>query len=131
MKNLILTAKKVTRPDQTGKKISILAYGGGIIKPPNWGAVIIDLDGLESPETLPILVDHQNKVSALIGQGKPAVSGVNYLSKGQFHRQRAGRIIKELAEDGVGLERRSASNRPKLNTRGKAIKHRQWPDSQT
>lgn len=49
-------------------KISGVAYNGGMLDVGYYRPVIIALDGLEIPETIPLLADHENTVNSKIGE---------------------------------------------------------------
>jgi outer membrane biosynthesis protein TonB len=45
-----------------------LAYGGGKMKLPGWKyPVVVDLNGMEIPETVPLLLNHENRTSSRVG----------------------------------------------------------------
>lgn len=70
MKPLALTAA-LTLTSAAGKprRFSILAYSGGTLPVEGFPLpVIVDLSGLTAPDSIPILVDHQNSVATTIGQ---------------------------------------------------------------
>lgn len=70
MKPLALTAA-LTLTATAGKprRFSILAYNGGTLPVDGFPLpVIVDLAGLTAPDSIPILVDHQNSVATTIGQ---------------------------------------------------------------
>ena len=51
------------------RRFSILAYSGGTLSVEGFPLpVIVDLAGLEAPDSIPILVDHQNSIQTTIGQ---------------------------------------------------------------
>jgi len=54
--------------DGGNPKVVGLAYGGGKMNLPGWKfPVVVDLGGLELPETVPLLTNHENKVSSRVG----------------------------------------------------------------
>lgn len=70
-KDLVLAAHDVALEAGTAKRptISIVAYGGGIIEVGGWGPVAIDLDGLDAAGQVPLLADHDARVSGVVGHG--------------------------------------------------------------
>ncbi len=49
-------------------KVSGLAYSGGKMNLPGWKhPVVVDLAGMEIPETVPLLTNHQNKTDSRVG----------------------------------------------------------------
>ncbi|MDD5699372.1 MAG: hypothetical protein PHH77_12225 [Victivallaceae bacterium] len=49
-------------------KVAGLAYGGGKMNLPGWKyPVVVDLAGLEIPEQVPLLANHENKVASRVG----------------------------------------------------------------
>ncbi|MEN6385897.1 MAG: Mu-like prophage major head subunit gpT family protein [Phycisphaerales bacterium] len=52
--------------------VEILAYGGGIMTVPGWGAIAIELSGLELGQ-IPILADHESKLAGVVGHGQASI----------------------------------------------------------
>jgi phage head maturation protease len=49
-------------------KVMGLAYGGGKMKLPGWKyPVVVDLAGMEIPDSVPLLANHENKVASRVG----------------------------------------------------------------
>jgi len=49
-------------------KVAGLAYGGGKMNLPGWKyPVVVDLAGMEIPEQVPLLANHENKVASRVG----------------------------------------------------------------
>lgn len=68
-------------------KVSIVAYTGGIITVGGWPQdVVIDLNGLQLSDKVPLLLDHQESISATLGQGRPEVVGGRLLLEGLISR---------------------------------------------
>jgi hypothetical protein len=85
-------------------KVQIVAYTGGVIRVPSWGPVVIDLAGLELPEKLPLLADHNESVQGVIGTGAPQAAGGQLVVVGEILAEtEAGRQIIELLRAGVPL----------------------------
>jgi hypothetical protein len=51
------------------RKLKILAYSGGVMSPPGWGPLAIDLAGVEAGESVTILADHRNELGSVVGSG--------------------------------------------------------------
>jgi len=55
-------------------KVVGLAYSGGKMNLPGWKhAVVVDLAGMEIPETVPLLTNHENKTDARVGMVSASV----------------------------------------------------------
>ena len=71
MKTLALTAglSLLAAPGDKPRRFAIAAYSGGTLSVEGFPLpVIVDLAGLEAPDSIPILVDHQNSIQTTIGQ---------------------------------------------------------------
>ena len=44
--------------------ITILAYGGGIMRPGGWSDLVIDLSGLQLSDSVVLLADHANNLGS-------------------------------------------------------------------
>jgi len=89
--DLLLTASEVEIEASATRKqprVSVMAYGGGIMSVGRWGAVAIDLDGLDASGQVALLADHDNRVSGVVGHGDAHV--------------RDGKLIIEGVLSGVG-----------------------------
>lgn len=67
------TAKSVA--GTTAVPVTIEAYGGGVLDVPRRGPTVIDLQGLATPGSVPLLTDHKNAIAAQAGQGTPHTNG--------------------------------------------------------
>ena len=55
-------------------KVAGLAYGGGKMNLPGWKfPVVVDLAGMEIPDTVPLLMNHENKTDARVGMVNASV----------------------------------------------------------
>ena len=91
--------------DTTPATINISAYSGGVMSVPGFGAVVVDLAGLKSKESIPILADHENRLSAVIGAGRPTNKGQKLQLSGTISRSSViGQQVIDLARDGVQLQ---------------------------
>jgi hypothetical protein len=78
--NMLLTASEVAIEAGAGAsasgdrpRISIVAYTGGLMNVPGWGAVAINLAGLDASGQVPLLADHDARVSGVVGHGQAKV----------------------------------------------------------
>lgn len=53
--------------------ISVTAYSGGILKLSGWGNVVVPLNGMEIPATVPVLAAHGAALADVLGNGTPTV----------------------------------------------------------
>ena len=70
MKTLNMTAFIRLKANGAGKpkRFQILAYSGGILSVDGFpNGVVVDLSGLETPGSIPILIDHEKTVEATLG----------------------------------------------------------------
>lgn len=70
--DLLLTASEVgieAGAEPARPRVSILAYSGGIMHVPHWGAVALDLEGLDASGQIALLADHDARVSGVVGHG--------------------------------------------------------------
>ena len=91
--------------------ISILAYGGGIMRVPGWGDIVIDLAGLDTSGGVAILSDHDSTRRGVVGHGLAEVQGGKLTVTGSVSATTAAaREIVSAAENGfpwqasVGIE---------------------------
>jgi len=69
-KSLAFPAAVRLKANAAGKqrRFAILAYTGGTLQVDGWSApVVVDLAGLETPNQIPILIDHKKTVEATLG----------------------------------------------------------------
>ena len=82
-------------------KISILAYGGAVMRVPAWGNVAIDLAGLEIPGSVPLLSDHEANLDSIIGAGVPSVEHGQLFVAGTLAESDTSRKVIALFKSGV------------------------------
>lgn len=88
-----------------GKKVSVLAYSGGLMSVPGWGLVAIDLRGIDIRGQVKLLSDHNSTRSGLVGHGSAAVrAGKLYVEGIITQATEAGREIVALAKDGLEFQ---------------------------
>lgn len=75
--NLLLAAPSIeveaASESRARPRITIVAYGGGIMRVPGWGDVVVDLAGLDAAGQVPLLADHDARVGGVVGHGEAAV----------------------------------------------------------
>lgn len=85
-------------------RVSMLAYSGGVMTVPGWGAVVIDLDGLNISGQVVFLSGHKNDLGEIIGHGRAQVHGNALYVEGVLTEATpAGRQTLALAREGVEL----------------------------
>jgi hypothetical protein len=85
-----------------GKRVSIVAYTGGMMQTGGWGMVAVELSGVELPDQIPLLADHDNRLAGIAGHGKPEVRGGKLMVDGSIiTASDAGKQI--IALSGAGL----------------------------
>lgn len=86
-------------------KIAIVGYTGGPMVTAGYGAVLIDLSGVELPSVVPILTDHESTISAVAGSASPRTDGKTLVLDGTLSRaSAAGAAIIALSKDAVPLQ---------------------------
>lgn len=85
--------------------VHVAAYGGGLMTVAGFGPIVLDVEGIESPERVPLLADHENRIDAVLGSGLPARGDGRLTIDGTLSRtsDRARRVI-DLHRDGVPLQ---------------------------
>ncbi len=85
--------------------VHVAAYSGGLMTVAGFGPLVIDIEGIESPERVPLLADHENRINAVLGSGTPARGDGRLAVEGTLSRtnELALRVI-ELHRDGVPLQ---------------------------
>ena len=98
---LVLEAQKDKQP----VKVRITAYTGGVMTVTGWGPVIIDLQGLELPERVTLLSDHEGRTEATVGWGIPKTDGKTLVIEGAItEATEAGQVVIALLKDAVPLQ---------------------------
>ena len=70
-----------------GSRIRVMgvAYSGGKMRLPGWRhPVVVDLSGLEIPEAVPLLTNHENRTGARVGMVKARVDGQTLVVEGEI-----------------------------------------------
>jgi hypothetical protein len=97
--------------------VRIVAYSGGLMNVPGWGALAIDLAGLDGGGQVRILADHDPSLDGVVGYGKAVIEDGKLLVTGAISAsgEAAARII-ELAKDGFEFQA-SVGVEPKEHTK--------------
>ena len=93
--------------DDQGKqaRVEIMAYSGGAMRVVGFGAVVVDLAGMEIPDRLSLLADHRATVEGIVGSAEPVVERGRLLARGTLTTAtEAGRTLAQLGRDGVALQ---------------------------
>jgi hypothetical protein len=86
-------------------RVSITAYNGSVMNVPQFGNTLIDLNGLTAGDSVTLLADHTNAISAVVGTGTPSKLGGKLTIEGTLTlATEAGRQLVGLARDGVRLQ---------------------------
>ena len=85
--------------------VRVDAYSGGLMTVTGFGPVVLDVDGIESPDRVPLLADHENRINAVLGSGTPTRRDGRLSIDGTLSRtnELALRVI-DLHRDGVPLQ---------------------------
>ena len=95
-----LTAAADGRP----AKISVMAYGGGVMDAQGFGPVVIELSGLSMPPTIPLLGDHISTLDGVAGSGQPTIRAGKLLVEGTLASTPTADRILSLSRSGVPLQ---------------------------
>ena len=90
--------------DDPNPRVEILAYGGGLMRVANFGAVVIDLAKLKGSR-VNLLADHNAKLDGIVGAGKAEVrDGKLYVTGNLAGNAPAARSIIDLHRAGVQFQ---------------------------
>jgi hypothetical protein len=84
-------------------KVMGLAYGGGKMRLRGWKyPVVVDLTGMEIPETVPLLANHENKVASRVGMISAKVEDNTLVIEGEIlaKSEQADEIISQAKSGG-------------------------------
>jgi len=109
MNDLLFPCPTIEIQAAAGRKgprpVSIVAYTGGLMTVPGLGRVVVDLQGLEIPDQLPLLVDHRNELNGIIGHGNATSDGRQLVVAGVVSpATEAGQQTIQLAADGFPFQ---------------------------
>lgn len=81
------------------------AYSGGLMNVAGFGPVVLDVEGIEAADRVPLLADHENRLGAVWDSGQPIRADGRLAVEGTLSRTRelVQRVI-DLARDGVPLQ---------------------------
>lgn len=104
MTKIQLSAPVKLKAKATGpRRLAIVAYGGGLMNVAGFGPVVIDLAGMKFNASLPLLADHENAVSAVVGAGSPRVEAGRLLIDGTAGGARGAEVV-AILESGTPLQ---------------------------
>ena len=70
---------------QSNPKVLGVAYTGGKMKLPGWRyPVVVDLQGLEIPESVPLLTNHENRTGNRVGMIRARIEGHTLVIEGEI-----------------------------------------------
>jgi len=101
--NLLLTAPEVAIEaggEPKRPRITITAYNGGLMRVPGWGDVVIDLAGLDASGQIPLLADHDARVSGVVGHGEARIADGRLVVAGVMSG--AGEAARQIVEMTAG-----------------------------
>lgn len=109
MNDTIRATAEIEIQAATGDKparVRIIAYTGQPMTPQGFARpVLLAVDGIESADRIPLLLDHENRTSAVAGSGSASVEGGSLIVEGTISRNSdAGRLVLALAGDGIPLQ---------------------------
>lgn len=86
------------------RRLSILGYSGGIMSVSGFGPIVLNLEGVSLPTSVPILDSHENTLSSMVGSGRPFVSGGSIVVDVTVGSTEAGNRVIALLESGISLQ---------------------------
>ncbi len=99
----VLQARSETA--DAGPRIEVLAYSGNLMRVPHWGDTVVALDGLDVSGQVPLLADHDARVSGVVGHGEARVVEGRLLVTGVLSGAgEAARQVAEPARRGFALQ---------------------------
>jgi len=108
---------------------TIELYDGHVMRIAGMGNVVVDLSQMVIPEQVPLLADHRNEVSAVIGYGSPTTDGRTLRVVGTILKSsKVAQEVVAMAKEGMrfeasqgthpeGLKRIKAGNEIRINGR--------------
>lgn len=89
--------------DSGKPKVMGMAYGGGKMRLQGWKQpVVVDLAGMEIPETVPLLANHENRVASRVGMVSAKVENNTLVIEGEILAQseQANEIVSQAKAGG-------------------------------
>jgi hypothetical protein len=91
--------------DRKTPRCSMVAYTGGIMSPPGWPNVAIDLAGADVSGDIPLLAGHAQGLDDVVGQGVAVIRNGQIFVEGQLtEATTAGQKVLALARSGISLQ---------------------------
>ncbi len=86
-------------------RVSILAYTGGLMSPPGWPNVVVDLAGADVSGDIPLLAGHGEDLDNVAGQGRATIRNQQLYVEGSLtEATTAGQKVLALARSGISLQ---------------------------
>lgn len=86
-------------------RVTIEAYNGGLMQPPGWPALAVELSGVTLPKSVPILADHRPEISGIIGHGEAIIRAGQLSIEGSLSdATEAGKQVLALARSGFPFQ---------------------------
>jgi hypothetical protein len=100
-----VTLEAGDKADAKPALVHVAAYSGGLMNVAGFGPLVIDVEGIDAPERVPLLADHENRLGAVLGSGTPTRAEGRLSVDGTLSRtnELALRVI-ELHREGVPLQ---------------------------
>ena len=89
--------------DGTPRRLTINACGGGAMTVSGYGAIVLDLSGLELPSSVPILAGPESELASVVGSGTPSTDGKTPTLDATLADSEAGDSVLSLLDSGVDL----------------------------
>ena len=91
--------------------VDIVAYTGGVMYVEGFGAVVVELSGLEIPQNLPLVIDHDLSVAATMGTGTATVRNGQLIVAGVLTSvSQSAQHILQLSKSGLRLQASIGAN---------------------
>lgn len=104
---ILLTTAKVAITAAAGgtpRRLRIVGYSGGPMVVAGFGEIVVDLAGLTLPETLPVLSDHKNELTSVIGNGTPTIEAGKLIVLATLASSPAAEGVLQLMASGVAIQ---------------------------
>jgi len=101
MKQLLL-ASSVKKG--TGRKVEVVAYNGGVMRVAGYNEVVLELNGLELPEQIKLVIDNREELDGVCGKGEGIVRDGQLIVTGELLENEAGQKVYDLLKNDIQLE---------------------------
>jgi hypothetical protein len=86
------------------RRLFIVGYTGGPMRVEGMGRIVVDLSGLELPNSIPVLADHDATLKGVVGAGNPTTDGRQLLVSATLADTPAAATVLSIIESGVELQ---------------------------